>query len=479
MLHKFDLLNPALLKLGLVVPLLPVFTKTLAGDEGVPSKPNILFIYADDWGWGDLRCHGHAEIKTPNIDKLASEGIDFYRFTVANPVSSPSRTALLTGNYPARHSIHGAISTHEKNAMSGVADWLDPGVTLLPRLLKEAGYTTGHFGKWHLSLHGRNITPETPLPSAYGFDEAAVWAGPGSTAFDNSSYADKAGQGSDPVSSIYMSAAAAEHAIRFISEADNRPFYVNLWIHETHTVISATEEDKKAYPDTPEPQRTYFSAVTRADRIIGEVLDTLKKMGLEENTIVIFSSDNGPEDPHVNPGHVRYFSVGSTGGLSGRKRSLYLGGVNTPFIVRWPGKIPAGKIDTTSIISNVDMLPTLLAAADISLPDNYHPDGVNVLKAFKGKKFVRKKPLFWEWRGPYNKDANWPELSILDGKYILVMAQKTGRIELYDIFKDRSQQNNLVKVYPEKVNAMKKKLLKWKETLPAATETVTDDNPSE
>lgn len=472
MFPKLDLLNPVLLKLGLVVPLLPVFTKTPDGAESVPSKPNILFIYADDWGWGDLSCHGHTEIKTPNIDKLAGEGIDFYRFTVANPVSSPSRTALLTGNYPARYSIHSAISTHEKNAMSGMPDWLDPQVTLLPRLLKEAGYSTGHFGKWHLSLHGRNITPETPLPAAYGFDEAAVWTGPGPTAFENSSYADKEGQGSDPVAASYMTAAAAEHAIRFISEAGNRPFFVNLWIHETHTVISATEEDKRAYPDTPEPQRTLYSAITRADRIIGEVLDTLQKMGLADNTLVIFSSDNGPEDPHLNPDHVRYFSVGSTHGLRGRKRSLYMGGVNTPFIVRWPGKIPAGKVDATSIISNVDMLPTLLEVAGVSLPEGYNPDGVSVLKAFKGKKFIRRNPLFWEWRGPYNKEANWPELSILDGKYVLLMAQKTGRIELYDIFKDRGQQNNLIEMYPKKADAMKKKLLEWKESLPDGPEVV-------
>lgn len=475
---KFDLLNPSLLRLGMVIPLLPVFMKNLDAAEKPSSKPNILLIYADDWGWGDLKCHGHPEIKTPNIDRLASEGIDFHCFTVGNPVSSPSRTALLTGNYPARHSIHSAISTHEKNAMSGIPDWLDPRVTLLPRLLKEDGYITGHFGKWHLSLHGKNITPETPLPSAYGFDEAAVWTGPGRTVFENSSYADKEGQGNNPVAASYLTAAAAEKAIRFISEARGHPFFVNLWIHETHTIISATEEDKKAYPDTPEPQRTYYSAITRADRIIGVVLDTLKKLGLEENTIVIFSSDNGPEDPHLDPNHVRYYSVGSTNGLRGRKRSLYLGGVNTPFIVRWPGQIPAGKVDTKSIISNVDILPTLLAAADIQLPENYNPDGVNVLNAFKGKKFVRNKPLFWEWRGPYNKEANWPELSMLDGKYVLLMAQKSGRIELYDIFKDRRQQNSLVEVYPKIVSAMKAKLLAWKATLPAATETVTDDNAS-
>src|SRR5215208_399749 len=125
-----------------------IFANSFCIAQGSANKPNIVIIYADDWGWGDLAIHGHKEIKTPNIDKLASQGTDFYRFTVGNPVCSPSRTALITGQYPARHSIHDAISTHENNAGKGVADWLDPKVTVLPRLLKEAGYVTAHYGKW-------------------------------------------------------------------------------------------------------------------------------------------------------------------------------------------------------------------------------------------------------------------------------------------------------------------------------------------
>lgn len=463
-MSKIDLIQKTIMGLG--IPLLPFFSDNLYAVENIPSKPNILFIYADDWGWGDLTCHGHKEIKTPNLDKLARQGIDFYRFTVGNPVCSPSRATILTGNFPARHSIHSAISTHEKNREAGMPDWLDPNVTLLPKELKKGGYTTGHFGKWHLSLHGKNITSETPLPQAYGFDEAAVFAGPGRTVWENSSFREWEGEGFDPVASNYISAAAAEKAIQFIEQNKKRPFYVNLWIHETHTYISATEEDKKVYPNTPEPYRTLYSAITRADRIIGNVLETLKKLELEDNTIVIFASDNGPEDPHPNIEHVRYRSVGSTGGLRGRKRSLYLGGVNTPFIVRWPGHIPAGKIDSTSVISGVDMLPTLLAAAEIPMPKGYSPDGISVIQAFMGQKFERTKPLFWEWRGPYNKEANWPELSMQDGKWILLMAQNPNRIELYDLIMDRGQQNNLADVHPEITNTMKRKLLEWKATLP-------------
>ena len=435
--------------------------------EDITSKPNILFIFADDWGWGDLGCHGLKELKTPNIDRLASEGIDFYRFTVGNPVCSPSRTAILTGNYPARHSIHAAISRHERNVRRGMPDWLDPSVTLLPRLLKDAGYITGHFGKWHLSLHGsKNITPETPRPQAYGIDEAAVWTGPGRTVWENSSYADKAGKGFEPVASCYMTAAAVEHTIRFISEAGDRPFYVNLWIKETHALVAATDEEKDVYPDMPEPRRTYYAAVTRADRLIGDLLDTLEKLGLERNTLVIFSSDNGPEDPHLDPDHNRYYNVGVTGGLRGRKRSLYLGGVNTPFIARWPGHIPAGQIDSTTVISAVDMLPTFLAVADIPLPEGYIQDGMNVLPALKGDQFIRTRPLYWEWRGPYNKEPNWPELAMLEGNWTILMTKDQRRVELYDVVKDRGQQDNLAGKYPDRTQDMIKKLLRWKATLP-------------
>ncbi|MEX0988213.1 MAG: sulfatase-like hydrolase/transferase [Bacteroidales bacterium] len=449
--------------IGIILPCLPNVTNHVYAGDNSTAKPNILIIYADDWGWGDLAYHGHPEIKTPNLDKLARSGIDFHKFTVGNPVCSPSRTTIVTGNYPARHSIHSAISTQEKNVAAGIANWLDPHVTLLPRLLKEAGYATGHFGKWHLSLHGSNVTPETPRPEAYGYDEAAVWTGPGTTVWENSSFAGK--EGDRTIEASYRTAAAVEHAINFISEPREKPFFVNLCIHESHTIVSATNDDKLVYPDTPEPQRTYYSAITRADRLIGNVLEILTELGLEENTLVIFASDNGPEDPHTESSHVRYYSVGDTGGLRGRKRSLYLGGVNTPFIVRWPGITPEGLIDTSSVISGVDILPTLAAAAGIPLPSGYKPDGISILQAFKGQKFKRSKPLFWEWRGPHNKEANWPQLAMLDDDWVLLMSQDPWQVALYNIVNDRGQQNNLAKDHPKRTKKMVKRLQQWKSTL--------------
>ena len=448
------------MKPAMILPLLIAVATPAAATE---PRPNVLFIYADDWGWGDLACHGHPHLKTPNLDRLAGEGTDFHQFTVCNPVCSPSRTAIVTGHFPARHGVHEHFATHAANVARGMPDWLDPQVTLLPRLFKQAGYTTGHFGKWHLSGGG---IENAPLPADYGYDDAAVWTGPGKNVFDGTTVADKLGTAHDKVGASFLTAAAVEHAIRFIRAAKDRPFYVNLWIHETHHLVAATEEDKRAYPDTDEPQRTYYSAVTRADRLIGTVLDTLEQLGLEQKTLVVFSSDNGPEDSHPNPGDKFYYSVGDTGGLRGRKRSLYLGGVNTPFLVRWPGHVPAGRVDTATVLSGVDMLPTLLAAANIPLPDGYQPDGVNALPALLGERFTRTKPLFWQWRGTHAKDANWPELAMRDGAWGLLTTEDGGRVELYDLVKDRPQQNNLATDQPQQVASMIKALQAWKETLP-------------
>lgn len=449
---------------NLLLFLLPLAILTGSAAVGA-AKPNIVFIYADDWGWGDLACHGHPHLQTPNIDGMARAGTDFHHFTVANPVCSPSRTAILTGHFPARHGVHEHFAGHAENVARGMPDWLDPQAAVLPWALKKAGYALGHFGKWHLSSDG---IKDAPWPEAYGFDKALVWTGPGRDVFTGSSYEDKAGPHGDPVASAYKSAAAVEHAIRFIRGVKGRPFYVNLWLQETHHLVAATEADRRAYPDTPEPFQTYFAAVTRADRLIGEVLATLDELGVANNTIVIFSSDNGPEDRGEKPEDKFYRSQGETGGLRGRKRSLYLGGVNTPFIVRWPGRVPAGRVDRSTVLSGVDVLPTLLAAVGVPVPAGYAGDGEEMLAAWEGRAQTRTKPLFWEWRGTHGKPANWPELAMRDGHWILLMTADRKRVELYDIGRDRAQEQNLAAAEPARVEAMTGALRAWKATLPAA-----------
>ena len=237
------------------------------------EKTNILFIFADDWGWGDLSCHGHPYVKTPNIDRLAQEGMDFHHFVVASGVCSPSRTAVMTGHFPARYNIDGHFAWAAQNAKRNMPDWLDPEVTMLPRILRGVGYATGHFGKWHLTSAG---VSDAPLPPEYGYDEYGVFNAPGDQIEKSAS-------------------AACPLAVDFIKRHKDEPLFINLWLHETHLPHLPLEQYLKRFRDLDEQKRVYAAVVAEADACVGQVMDTLRELGLDDNTLVLFSSDNGPE----------------------------------------------------------------------------------------------------------------------------------------------------------------------------------------
>jgi len=416
------------------------------------NQPNIVFIFADDWGWGDLGCHGSKWVKTPNLDRLAREGTDFRQFNVLNPVCSPSRTAAMTGQFPARWSIHQHFADMTVNRLQEMPDWLDPKAPMLPRLLQQAGYRTGHFGKWHLTNRGVVGAPE---PTAYGFDESAVFNGPGK------------------VAGLHDTAA---NAVNFIRAHKDRPFYLNVWLHETHTPHVPTGESMKQHAGLDEQKQVYAAVVSDGDNTVGQVLAALKGADVEQNTLVIFSTDNGPENTgsdrnkqhraNAEQGLGTYYSVGETGGLRGRKRSLFEGGVRVPFIVRWPGRTPAGVVNKTSVITAVDLLPTLCAAAGVALPKDYQPDGENLLAALEGKNVKRTKPIFWEWRGNANPPHWWPRLAVRDGDWKLYLDPAKDRAELYHQILDRPEERNVADQHPDVVARLKKLILEWKATLP-------------
>ena len=328
-------------------------------DVTAATRPNIVFIFADDWGWGDLSCHGHPYVKTPNIDRLAAEGTDFHRFTVASGVCSPSRTAVMTGHFPARYNIDGHFAWVPSNAKRNMPDWLSPKAPLLPRFLQQSGYATAHFGKWHLS---NNMIPDSPLPSEYGYDTYGAFNCAGEQM---------------PVHED------ARHAIAFIekSHREGKPFFINLWLHEPHTPFHTVPKYRWRFRDLEERDNIYASVLSHADDRIGEVLDTLDRLKLTDNTLVIFSSDNGParaarpteltlmHDTATGAGYGIGAARGITGGRKGYKGALFEGGIGVPFIARWPGKIAAGKVDDTSLISAVDLLPTFCEVAGVKLPD--------------------------------------------------------------------------------------------------------------
>ena len=328
--------------------------------------PNVIVMLADDLGWGDLRCYGHREIKTPHLDRLAAEGSLYTQFYMAAAVCSPSRAALMTGRFPGTYRILYPISSDKAaNDRSGTPDSLDPKIFTLTRRLKNAGYVTGHFGKWHLGGPA-----DSPSPSAYGVDEYKVSSLAGMPPEHR-----LIPQGAGPNRIVAANKLIADEAIRFIEAHREQSFYLNLWTPTPHVPVYPTDEEMKPYSDLqpdrqipyPGAKQVYYAAVTEMDRQFGRVLDRLDALGLAGNTIVLFSSDNGPENIHLNQAGVS--GVGSPGPFRGHKASIYEGGIRVPFLVRWPGHVPAGRIEDDAVLAAVDLLPTLCRLAGVRAPD--------------------------------------------------------------------------------------------------------------
>src|SRR5262245_3934308 len=321
----------------------------LAGGAAAAS-PNVLFVLADDLGWGDPSCYGNSRFKTPALDRLAREGTLFTQFYQTGSVCSPSRASLLTGRWPAELRLHGHLATPEENRKRDMAQFLDPSVPTLPRLLKAAGYTTAHVGKWHLG------TPPSSAAGlrAYGFDEARWVDVEGDLAGEATNLWDLRER---PRASRVL----VDETIALLDRIRDRPFYCQLWLNDPHAPLAPSVEQMKPFRGgTPagftSPSEVYAGTVTEMDRQIGRLLDRLDALGLARNTLVIFSSDNGPEDIEVV---ATWSGAGSAGPLRGRKRSLYEGGIRVPFLVRWPPGVPAGKVNDVTVVSGADLLPTL------------------------------------------------------------------------------------------------------------------------
>ncbi len=428
------------------------------------EKTNILFIFADDWGWGDLSCHGHPYVKTPNIDRLAREGTDFHRFTVASGVCSPSRTAVMTGHFPARHNIDGHFAAVSSNKRRNMPDWLDLKAPYLARFLNGAGYATAHYGKWHLS---NNMIPDSPSPGEYGYDDYGAFncSGEQMPWFEDS-----------------------QRTIAFMEKSKKaaQPFFINVWLHEPHTPHHTLPEYRWRFRELDdEGDNIYAAILSHADDRVGEILDALDRLELTDNTLVIFSSDNGPAgaaeelslfyDSATGAGFGRGASKGITGGRKGYKASLFEGGIGVPFIARWPGKVPAGKVDKVSLMSAVDLLPTFCEVAGVDLPAGYQPDGISQVATLKGQPYpVRTKPLFWKypsrWPASKSKPDHWVSFAVVDQTWKLVTNKDLSYVELYDTAADVSEKNDLKTQRPQTVKQLLQKLKAWQGTLPGNPE---------
>ena len=427
------------------------------------SRPNIIFIFADDWGYGDLGVYGNKEVVTPNIDQLAAEGTRYTQFHVTSGVCSPSRSSVLTGHFPARHRVHGHFAGQKVNVRRNMPNYLDDSLSVyLPKTMQKAGYKTAHFGKWHLGGGGLpHGDPSAPEPKVYGYDETRVWNGNGPTWKGDKKWPTTRFMDKDTLWVQSSSRIVVDETIDFVKRNKGKqPMFINLWLKDPHTPLWPSEEQKESFKGLSPSKETYYAVLKDADFHVGRLLKSLTEMGLDENTLIIFSSDNGPA------AYGPSLKAGSTAGLKGRKVDIYEGGVVVPFIVKWKNHVKANTVDSTSVLSSVDLLPTFASLAEIDLPKDYNIDGENIKSILDNHNFKRTKPLFWEWRFPKVNSNHWAQGAVRKDDWKLLFNEKINKVELYNISKDPFEKENVSEKNKQIVNELKSLWKNWKKELP-------------
>lgn len=405
------------------------------------QKPNIIVFVADDMGWGDSGTYGHPLIKSPNMDKLAAGGMKFTQFYSACGVCSPSRAAILTGRTPYRNGVWRHLSgNHEAHLRKSEITY--------PELLKEVGYETCHVGKWHLLSKQQFNNPKFPQPGDHGYD---YWLYTHNNASPSHKNPDNFYLNGKALGKIegYSAQIVASEGIKWLKNIrdKSKPFLMSVWVHEPHKPISTDSKFSALYDGHKNSK--YMGNISQLDHALGMVLDSLDELKLSDNTIVFFTSDNGPVT-----------SVGgTTGGLRGLKRSSHEGGIRVPGIVRWPGKIKAGSSSDIPIIGS-DIFSTILDIVDLPLPKDRTIDGVSMLPVFEGKTLKRPIPLFWRTHVSQAGDR----MALRIGDWKIVANDTMTKFQLFEIQKDWKEENDLAGKMPEKTEEMKKVLFKtWED----------------
>jgi arylsulfatase A-like enzyme len=466
------LIRVVVLIFGFAVGLLPAF--------GFEPRPNIILMMADDLGWGDPGFNGGTVIQTPHLDAMAEAGLKFNRFYSAAPVCSPTRGSCLTGRHPFRYDIQFANDGHMK-----------PEEITLPELLKDAGYATGHFGKWHLGT----LTPEySGKPDR---QPALNYSSPGMNGFTewfSTEFAVSSWDPYDPANShlgrnVPFDARAAywhngvnvegglagddsriilDKAIPFIqgAVAAKQPFFSVIWFHAPHAPVVGGPEYRARYAEHPEDAQHYYAAVAALDEQVGRLRGILRELGVAENTMVFFCSDNGPEGD--GPGER---NMGSAGQLRGRKRSLFEGGVRVPGLLEWPGQVAAGSVTDYPAVTS-DYLPTILELLGISLPDARPIDGISLLPVMREGRTERPHPIAFETRGNSGSvnTRKSPAIALIDNRYkLLTDFSETGAEDLlFDLHADPRETTNLASSESAQVATMKATLLAWRASCKAS-----------
>ena len=451
---------------------LPAVLLLLAMSAAALAKPNILFVLIDDMGYQDLECFGGTRAKTPAVDRLATEGMRFTQFYVASPICSPSRCALITGQYPGRWRINSFLSSRDENWHRRIADWLDPKAPSVARPLADAGYHTAHVGKWHLG--GQRNVGDAPLITAYGFHTSLTnFEGLGervlptfepraSGAPFKHGPTDTSAKLGGPIQWVERHRVTEVFVDRAIEEmkrasAQGKPFYVNLWPDDVH---SPTQEPPGRPGGRRGPKNQYVGVLEELDRQLGRAFDFIRSdPKLRDNTIILLASDNGPES-----------NLGSAGDLRGLKGQLYEGGIRSPLIVWWPGGMPKDAVGTTNdmtVLCGTDVAPSLLALAGAKAPDGVKFDGQDLSDAIAGRSQpARQTPVMWV--RPADRDGPrgwWPDLAMRDGEWKLLVERDGSRAELFNVVTDPNEKHNLAREQPDRVKRMSEHVIRWdKET---------------
>lgn len=442
---------------------------TLSGSVAA-QRPNVVLLMADDLGWGDLGVQGHPHLHTPHLDQLAADGARFTRFHAAAPVCSPTRASCLTGRHPYRCDVPHANRGH-----------LRQGEVTLQGLLKDAGYRTGHFGKWHLGT----LTKELVESNRGGPRGAAHYAPPWERGFDACFSTEAKVPTFDPMKHPRTGAPYGTHywtgpgqrvardldgddsrlivdrALPFMrgAVADEQPFCCVVWFHAPHLPCVASEADRGRYGEFDEATQHYYGCITAMDREVGRLRAALADLGVAEQTMLWFCSDNGPEGKAGR-------APGSAGGLRGRKRSLYDGGTRVPGMLAWPGTVPAGLVvDTLACTS--DYLPTIASWLSLPLDPARRLDGVDLRPALdaaaEGAARLRGAPIGFE----SSRMATWTDdrfkiVAHLDrATEGAVGPPAVARTELFDLDRDPAERGDLSKLQPARVAAMLAQLQAW------------------
>lgn len=439
------------------------------------SRPNIVFILADDMGWADLPVYGNTFNEAPNLSLMAEKGMRFTDAYAACPVCSPTRASIMSGQYPARLGITDFMTGHwrpyeELIVPINRTQYLPTEIFTMGEMMQKAGYTTGYFGKWHLG------NKEEHLPGNQGFDVANVYRGGG---FYH--YADRMSAPIEVEKGTVLSEALTDLSVQFIEDKQAEPFFLFLAHYDVHVQLDADSSliakylAKEKAPDYPS-NAVYAAMVEHVDKSVGEIQKTLERLDLTDNTLVVFFSDNGglisrfdkiplieKSKQYIYEGDTLLYVASSNAPLRAEKGTVYEGGIREPMIVQWPGRIKAGSV-VDALVSSVDFYPTFADLAGVPLPEGQAFDGESLLPILEGKQQEAERAIFWHYP-VYHHDR--PASVVRKGDWKLIHHMDDNSFSLYNLVDDIGESKDLSNSEPGKTGELKSLLDSWREELGA------------